>query len=54
MCGISGWLFTPGAEPATEVLERMSKAILHRGAEGTLPQLEELLGVPLSGAGASA
>jgi putative hydrolase of the HAD superfamily len=30
------------------------KAILHRGAEGTLPQLEELLGVRLSGAGASA
>ena len=25
------------------------KAILHRGSEGTLPQLEELLGVPLSG-----
>jgi epoxide hydrolase-like predicted phosphatase len=23
-------------------------AILHRGSEGTLPQLEELLGVPLS------
>jgi epoxide hydrolase-like predicted phosphatase len=30
------------------------KAILHRGAEGTLPQLEELLGVPLSDAGARA
>src|SRR3954447_1986939 len=30
------------------------KAILHRGAGGTLPQLEELLGVPLSDAGASA
>jgi epoxide hydrolase-like predicted phosphatase len=28
------------------------KAILHRGAGGTLPQLEELLGVPLSDAGA--
>jgi putative hydrolase of the HAD superfamily len=27
-------------------------AILHRGSEGTLPQLEELLGVPLSDAGA--
>jgi len=27
------------------------KAILHRGAERTLPQLEELLGVPLSRAG---
>ena len=26
------------------------KAILHRGAEGTLQQLEELLGIPLSGA----
>ena len=26
------------------------KAILHRGAEGTLPQLEELLGVALSDA----
>ena len=26
------------------------KAILHRGADGTLPQLEELLGVPLSDA----
>jgi epoxide hydrolase-like predicted phosphatase len=26
------------------------KAILHRGAEGTLPELEELLGVPLSDA----
>lgn len=25
------------------------KAILHRGADGTLPQLEELLGVPVSG-----
>jgi epoxide hydrolase-like predicted phosphatase len=30
------------------------KAILHRGAEGTIPQLEELLEVPLSGAGARA
>jgi epoxide hydrolase-like predicted phosphatase len=30
------------------------KAILHRGAEGTLPQLEELLGVPLSDAEARA
>jgi putative hydrolase of the HAD superfamily len=30
------------------------KAILHRGAEGTLPQLEELLGVRLSDAGARA
>jgi epoxide hydrolase-like predicted phosphatase len=30
------------------------KAILHRGPEGTLPQLEELLGVPLSDAGAKA
>jgi epoxide hydrolase-like predicted phosphatase len=30
------------------------KAILHRGAGGTLPQLEELLGVPLSDAGARA
>lgn len=30
------------------------KAILHRGAEGTLRQLEELLGVPLSDAGATA
>jgi putative hydrolase of the HAD superfamily len=29
-------------------------AILHRGAEGTLPQLEELLGVPLSDAEARA
>jgi epoxide hydrolase-like predicted phosphatase len=26
-------------------------AVLHRGAEGTIPQLEELLGVPLSAAG---
>lgn len=25
------------------------RAILHRGADGTLPQLEELLGVPVSG-----
>jgi putative hydrolase of the HAD superfamily len=30
------------------------KAILHRGPERTLPQLEELLGVPLSDAGAKA
>jgi putative hydrolase of the HAD superfamily len=30
------------------------KAILHRGPEGTLPQLEELLGVPLSDAGTTA
>ena len=30
------------------------KAILHRGAGGTLPQLEELLGVPLSDAGTRA
>jgi epoxide hydrolase-like predicted phosphatase len=30
------------------------KAILHRGPEGTLPQLEELLGVPLSDDGATA
>src|SRR5258705_9933521 len=29
-------------------------AILHRGAEGTLPQLEELVGVPLSDAEARA
>jgi putative hydrolase of the HAD superfamily len=30
------------------------KAILHRGPEGTLPQLEELLGVPLSDDGVTA
>src|SRR3954462_1811788 len=30
------------------------KAILHRGSEGTLPQLEELLGVPVSDAGVRA
>jgi putative hydrolase of the HAD superfamily len=30
------------------------RAILHRGPEGTLPQLEELLGVPLSDAAAEA
>lgn len=33
MCGVAGWLFTPGAEPAKEVLERMSASILHRGPD---------------------
>lgn len=33
MCGVSGWLFTPGAEPAPEVLGRMSEAIRHRGPD---------------------
>jgi asparagine synthase (glutamine-hydrolysing) len=33
MCGISGWLFTPGAEPVLGVLDRMSEAIRHRGPD---------------------
>src|SRR5438552_1147622 len=33
MCGIAGWLFAPGVEPAPAVLDRMSKAIHHRGPD---------------------
>jgi asparagine synthase (glutamine-hydrolysing) len=33
MCGISGWLFAPGTEPAPEILEHMSEAIRHRGPD---------------------
>jgi len=33
MCGIAGWLFTPGAEPPAHVLEQMAWAIQHRGPD---------------------
>lgn len=33
MCGIAGWLCAVGAEPATEVLDRMANAIRHRGPD---------------------
>jgi len=33
MCGITGWLYTPGHEHAPEVLKHMAKAIRHRGPD---------------------
>ena len=33
MCGIVGWLTSPGAEPDASVLERMSETIRHRGPD---------------------
>lgn len=33
MCGITGWLYTPGLEPAPEALARMTLAIRHRGPD---------------------
>ncbi len=33
MCGIAGWLFNPGSEPEAIVLDRMAKAIRHRGPD---------------------
>lgn len=33
MCGITGWLFTPGSEPAFNVLEQMAIKIRHRGPD---------------------
>ncbi|HSI54487.1 MAG TPA: asparagine synthase (glutamine-hydrolyzing) [Ramlibacter sp.] len=37
MCGLNGWLYLPGAEPAPDTLMRMSQTIRHRGPddEGT-------------------
>lgn len=33
MCGITGWLYTPGREPAPESLRKMAQAIRHRGPD---------------------
>ena len=33
MCGISGWSFSPGAEPGAAVLDLMSESIRHRGPD---------------------
>lgn len=33
MCGITGWLYTPGREPAPETLGHMAQAIRHRGPD---------------------
>ncbi|HSH88945.1 MAG TPA: asparagine synthase (glutamine-hydrolyzing) [Ramlibacter sp.] len=33
MCGLSGWLYQPGAEPAADVLARMADSIRHRGPD---------------------
>lgn len=33
MCGIAGWLFPRGAEPAAAVLDNMAEAIRHRGPD---------------------
>ena len=33
MCGITGWLYTPGREPAAEALGQMAQAIRHRGPD---------------------
>ncbi|MFN3629579.1 MAG: asparagine synthase (glutamine-hydrolyzing) [Casimicrobiaceae bacterium] len=33
MCGIAGWMFAPGTEPGPGVLERMARAIGHRGPD---------------------
>jgi len=33
MCGITGWLFNPGAEPDACVLDHMAEAIRHRGPD---------------------
>lgn len=44
MCGIAGWLYAPGSEPAPEALERMAAAIRHRG-----PDDEGFFRQPLAG-----
>jgi asparagine synthase (glutamine-hydrolysing) len=33
MCGIAGWLFSEGDQPAIETLERMAQSIRHRGPD---------------------
>ena len=33
MCGIAGWLYAPGHEPAPEALEHMAQSIRHRGPD---------------------
>lgn len=33
MCGITGWLYTPGRAPAPESLKKMAQAIRHRGPD---------------------
>ncbi|MGH8106449.1 MAG: asparagine synthase (glutamine-hydrolyzing), partial [Arenimonas sp.] len=33
MCGIAGWLYSPGTEPAPAVLDNMAHAIRHRGPD---------------------
>jgi asparagine synthase (glutamine-hydrolysing) len=33
MCGITGWQYTPGLEPAPDALLRMAQAIRHRGPD---------------------
>jgi asparagine synthase (glutamine-hydrolysing) len=48
MCGISGWLFAPGTEPAPDVLERMSAAIRHRGPDDQGIYRDPAVGVALA------
>lgn len=33
MCGITGWLYPPGTEPAPDALARMAQTIRHRGPD---------------------
>jgi asparagine synthase (glutamine-hydrolysing) len=48
MCGIGGWLFVPGAEPSSGVLERMSESIRHRGPDDSGIYRDASVGVALA------
>ena len=48
MCGIAGWQYLPGAEPAITVLDRMAASIRHRGPDDNGEYRETAAGVALA------
>jgi asparagine synthase (glutamine-hydrolysing) len=48
MCGIAGWLFSPGTEPGFEALGRVSAAIEHRGPDDAGEYRDASSGVALA------
>lgn len=48
MCGITGWLFTPGGEPAPGALGDMARAIRHRGPDDAGEYREPSAGLALA------
>ncbi len=48
MCGIAGWLFIPGAEPAPQVLDQLSESIRHRGPDDSGEYRDPAVGLALA------